>query len=147
MPIVKYRDGNKVLEPTIPRSFTDMLDTFFDNMVGQNLESSTFQPGVDITEHDDKFELEVALPGMKKDEINIELDDNVLTISGERKMEEEKKEKKYHLVESRFGRFTRSFTMPRNVDPKSVDAKMDNGILKVNIKKSKDAVSRKIDVK
>ena len=149
MTIARYRNDHR-LDHQIPKTFSEMLDTFFDNAVSpaQALQNRSFQPRVDISEHDNSFEISVALPGLKKDDVNIELEDNVLTISGTReyKNEEGDKDKKYHLVETSYGSFTRSFTLPRNINRESISAAMEDGILKVNIAKSEEAVSRKIQI-
>ncbi|MCA1801571.1 MAG: Hsp20/alpha crystallin family protein [Rhodothermaceae bacterium] len=81
------------------------------------------------------------------DTLKIELEDNTLTVSGERKFEKEEKNKRYHLVESRFGTFKRSFTLPRHIDNTSIDAKMNEGILNITIKKDEKSVSRQIAIK
>ncbi|MCC5933868.1 MAG: Hsp20/alpha crystallin family protein [Balneolales bacterium] len=147
MTLVRFRNDQN-LDNMIPRTFSEMLDTFFDNAAGTRAidRSGIFQPGVDIVEHDNKFEIQVSLPGLKKEEISIELEDNTLTISGERRSETEDKTKKYHLVETRYGKFTRSFTLPRNINRDSIQAAMEDGILSVSIEKSEEAVSRKIQI-
>lgn len=149
MTITRYRNDHR-LDHQIPKTFSEMLDTFFDNAVSpsQALQNRSFQPRVDISEHDNSFEIGVALPGLKKEDVSIQLEDNVLTISGEReyKTEEGSENKKYHLVETSYGSFTRSFTLPRNIDRESISAQMEDGILKVSIAKNEEAVSRKIDI-
>ncbi|MCH8557494.1 MAG: Hsp20/alpha crystallin family protein [Balneolia bacterium] len=145
MTLVRFRNDRNLDNP-VPKTFSDMLDSFFDNAITHNLEMRDFQPHVDILEHDTSFELKVTLPGLKKEEINIELEDNILTISGERKHETEEKNKKYHLVESRYGKFTRSFTLPRNVNREGIKATMEDGILSISVEKSEEAVSRKINI-
>lgn len=145
MTLVRFRNDRNLDNP-VPKTFSDMLDSFFDNAITHNLEMRDFQPHVDILEHDTRFELKVTLPGLKKEEVNIELEDNVLTISGERKHETEEKNKKYHLVESRYGKFTRSFTLPRNVNREGINATMEDGILSISVEKSEEAVSRKINI-
>ncbi len=149
MTLVKFRNdlrNDNLPETAIPRTFSEMLDTFFDSAVGQSVDRGGFHPGVDIVEHDNKYEIRVDLPGMKKDEVNIELEDNTLSVSGERKTEKEDKNKRYHLVESRYGTFTRSFTLPRNINRDSINAKMQDGVLNISIEKSEDAVSRQIKI-
>ncbi len=149
MTLVKFRNdlrNDNMPETAVPRTFSEMLDTFFDNAWSHGVDRTGFTPGVDIVEHDNKFEVQVALPGMKKDEVNIELEDNTLTVSGERNFEKEDKNKRYHLVESRYGQFTRSFTLPRNINRDSINAKMQDGVLNISIEKSEDAVSRKIKI-
>jgi HSP20 family protein len=144
MTLVRFREPNL---DTIPKSFTDMLDSFFENAVNNNYAGRGFSPNVDIVEHDAMFEINVSLPGMRKDDINIEMEDNTLTISGERKHEAEDKSRRYHLVETRYGKFSRSFTLPRNINRDSIKATMKDGILRLEVEKSEDAVSRRIQIK
>ncbi|MEX0780603.1 MAG: Hsp20/alpha crystallin family protein [Balneolales bacterium] len=132
--------------PVIPRRFSEMMDEFFNESMSLG-ERTGFVPGIDITENDKQYFIQVTLPGMKKDDINIDLDDRTLTVSGERKHEKEEKDVKYHLIESRYGRFERSFTLPANADPDSLDAKYEDGILKMNVKKSEKSMSKQIKVK
>jgi HSP20 family protein len=143
MTLVRFRDHD-VETPVLPRSFSEMLDTFFNEAVTGR---ENFIPGIDVMEDDKQYEIRVTLPGIKKDEVKIELEDNTLTVSGERKFEKEEKNKRYHLVESRFGTFKRSFTLPKNIDNNSIDAKMSEGILNITIKKDEKSVSRQIAIK
>jgi HSP20 family protein len=143
MTLVRFRDHD-IEAPVLPRTFSEMLDTFFNEAVTGR---ENFVPGIDVMEGDKQYEIRVTLPGIKKDEVKIELEDNTLTVSGERKFEKEEKNKRYHLVESRFGTFKRSFTLPRNVDNSSIDAKMAEGILNITIKKDEKSVSRQIAIK
>ncbi|TVQ12489.1 MAG: Hsp20/alpha crystallin family protein [Balneolaceae bacterium] len=143
MTLVRFRDHD-IEAPVLPRTFSEMLDTFFNEAVTGR---ENFVPGIDVMEGDKQYEIRVTLPGIKKDEVKIELEDNTLTVSGERKFENEEKNKRYHLVESRFGTFKRSFTLPRNVDNSSIDAKMAEGILNITIKKDEKSVSRQIAIK
>ncbi|HBQ59411.1 MAG TPA: heat-shock protein Hsp20, partial [Balneolaceae bacterium] len=83
------------------------------------------------SETDNSFEIEVALPGMKKDDINIDLDNGRLTISGERTFENEESNKNYHRLESGFGSFSRSFQLPDSIDEESINAKYENGVLDI----------------
>lgn len=147
MTLVRFNPQRDIDTSIIPKTFSDMLDTFFNDAVSTRVTNGSFIPGVDVVEHDKHFEIDVALPGMKKNEVSIELEDGVLTISGERKHESEEKNAKYHLVESRYGKFSRSFTLPRNVDRDSISAKMSDGILKITINKAEEAVSRKVEIK
>lgn len=144
MAITKYRPD--IDYPVIPRRFSEMMDEFFSESLSLG-EHTGFMPGIDITEDDKQYFIQVTLPGMKKEDINIDLDDRTLTVSGERKHEKEEKDVKYHLVESRYGKFERSFTLPANADPDSMDAKYENGILKMTVKKSEKSMSKQIKVK
>jgi HSP20 family protein len=143
MTLVRFRDHD-MDTPVLPRTFSEMLDTFFNEAVGTR---ENFVPGIDVMETDKHYEIRVTLPGIRKDEVNIELEDNTLTVSGERKFENEEKNKRYHLVESRYGTFKRMFTLPKNVDSNSIDAKMSDGILNIIVRKDEKSVSRQIAIK
>jgi HSP20 family protein len=104
-------------------------------------------PPVDIKESGDALILAVELPGMSKENVHITLENNVLTIAGERKFEKDVKEENYHRIERAYGEFARSFTLPGNVRYDQVDAKFDNGVLNVVLPKAEEAKPRKIAIK
>jgi len=104
-------------------------------------------PRVDIAEHNGTYELAADLPGLKKDDIKIEIHDNVLTIKGEKKVEEEKKEKNYRLAERYHGEFMRTFTLPDNVNKDGIEAEFKDGVLKLTIPKTEQPKPREIEVK
>lgn len=117
-----------------PTSFRSFLDGFFnDDFSGGSLPS--FSPKVDVSETDKEFEVQVHVPGVKKEEISIDLDKNQLTISGERKLDNEKSERNYHSVESYYGSFRRSFRLPESVNQDKIDAAYADGILTVKLPK------------
>jgi HSP20 family protein len=118
-----------------PVSFRNFMDRFFDDASFGGKALADFSPKVDIAESDKNFEIQFHLPGVKKDEVSINVDDNTLTVSGERKMENEKKEKNFHSVESYFGTFSRSFHLPENVNVDKIDAAFKDGILTVTLPK------------
>ena len=95
----------------------------------------TFVPKVDVVETEKAFELFVEVPGMNKEDFNLEVNDNYLTISGERKFSSEKNEKNFHSIETRYGSFSRSFTLPDSVSSDKINAKYNNGILELTIPK------------
>ncbi len=142
MTLVKYNQ-NKYR----PATFSNFFDRFFnDEVFGK--EMSTFSPKVDIAETEKEFEIHFELPGMKKDDINIDIKDDRLTVSGERKMESEKTEKNFHSVESYYGTFSRSFYLPDNVNVEKVDASYKDGILNVILPKdAKKENKRTISIK
>lgn len=144
MAIARFRPNATFDRDLFPKRFSDVLDEFFNDAVATKRES--FVPGIDIAESDDGFHVTVELPGVKKDDININLEDNQLTISGERKFENKEDGKKYHRVESRYGKFTRSFMLPDNVDEESISAKYEDGLLKIDIAKSEEKISKKIEI-
>ena len=104
-------------------------------------------PSVDITENEGAVEARVDLPGVKADEIDIQLSGNLLTISGERKEEKEEKDKTYHRIERRTGSFSRCVSLPCAVQEDEVAAEYHDGVLVVTLPKTDEAKSRKIKVK
>jgi HSP20 family protein len=103
-------------------------------------------PAVNIYEDEHSINIEAELPGMQEKDIDVSLENNVLTISGERKLENEEKRENFHRMERSYGRFTRSFTLPPSVDPEHVNAEFNNGILKVSINKKEEAKPRQIKI-
>ena len=129
----------------------DMMVPFnFGNLVADVLstDENSFRPRTDIAETEKQFELHIALPGMQKEEIKIEVKNDVLTISGERK-EVKEENKTFHHTETRYGKFSRSFQLNENADSSKVSAKFKNGILEVVIPKTKveEAKTTVVDIK
>ncbi len=129
----------------------DYLSSVMDELDSANVEAgiSSFSPTVNSREADDAYFVEVDLPGVKKEDISIDVKDNVLSISGERKIQDEIKEGDYYKVESRYGKFVRSFTLPKDVDSQKIEASNKNGVLEVKIPKQKilEAKPKKIEIK
>ncbi|WP_028061552.1 Hsp20/alpha crystallin family protein [Candidatus Solirubrobacter pratensis] len=105
-----------------------------------------WMPAMDLVETGDHFVLRADLPGLSEEDVNIEVEDNVLTVSGERKAEHETSEEGYHRVERAFGSFSRSLTLPEGVDPQSVAASFDRGVLEITIPKPEQRKPRKISI-
>jgi HSP20 family protein len=103
-------------------------------------------PAMDLVETDTEFLLRADLPGMSEDQVSIEVEDQTLTISGERKSEHEVSREGYHRVERSFGAFARSLTLPKGVDPEAVSARFDKGVLEVHIPKPEERRPRKISI-
>jgi HSP20 family protein len=141
MALIKYSRPNLDVHS---KNFSDIMDEFFNDSL--NYRKDSFMPTVDISETENNFQVEVSLPGMNKDNINIDLDNGHLTISGERKFENEETDKNYHRVESSYGSFSRSFQLPDSIDEESIDAKYENGVLNINIKKSEEKVKKQIKI-
>lgn len=138
MSIVKY---NSRLNEFVPTSFANLIDTFFADGVARSGGSTfSFVPRVDVIEEDKAFEIHVAVPGMNKDEFKIDLNEKTLTISGERKYSKERKENHYRSFETQYGSFSRSFSLPENVDAEKITAQYINGILVVNVPKDEKKV-------
>ena len=105
-----------------------------------------FVPAVDIYEDDQKLVLKLEVPGIKREDLDIRLENQTLTVKGERKFEAEEKEEHFHRIERRFGSFTRSFTLPVTVDTATVSAKYDAGVLAIQLAKKEAAKPRSIRV-
>lgn len=106
-----------------------------------------WSPLVDITEDEKEYIVKAEIPEMKKEDIKLNVHEDVLTISGERKYEKEEKGKKYHRVERAYGSFVRSFTLPEDADGTKVSAEYKDGMLKVHLPKSEKAKPKAIEVK
>ena len=116
--------------------------------VGNNEGVTAFVPTVNTREGEFAYHVDVDLPGVKKEDIKVDLNKGILTISGERKTKEEVKQEDYYKIETYFGKFSRSFTLPDNVDIENIEAKSDNGVLEIVMPKLKDDVSKKsIEIK
>lgn len=121
--------------------FDDLFnDSFFNN---ETTTGKAFTPQVDVSETEKAFELSFAIPGIKKDEIKIDLNEGQLTVSGERKFEEKKEEKNFHSVETKYGSFSRSFHLPDNIDADKVEAKYEDGLLNITIAKDEKKIQKK----
>ena len=136
-----------------PREFHGLFDRVLDNFwndadfvpegeAGQR----TWLPAVDIYENDDAFVATADLPGLKKEDLDVSIENNVLTVSGERKFEKSDDEGTFRRVERSYGTFRRSFALPRTVDSTKVEAKFEDGVLTLALPKSEVAKSRKITV-
>jgi HSP20 family protein len=109
-------------------------------------ERQSWTPSVDVIETDGAIKLKAELAGMDPKDISIEVQDNVLTVSGERRFDEEVKEDKYYRIERRYGSFSRSIALPQTADEAKIEAKYDNGVLEVTVPKAEVAKPKKIAV-
>jgi HSP20 family protein len=116
-------------------------------LIPDKLLKGTWAPTADIYETDDSFRVEVDLPGVNKDDIRIDLEDNTLTIQGEKKFEEKASRDNYLTMERAYGIFVRSFTLPQNVDADNIKAKYQGGVLELTIPKKEDIKSKQPVVK
>jgi HSP20 family protein len=137
MTLIKFNPAKEFFrERMMPTEINSLFDSIFNEGMAKFERNVFFTPRVDVIEKETQFWVHVALPGLKKEEINIDLAKNVMTISGERKLKNENKEDKYHMVENFYGKFSRSFTLPENVDSTKIDAQFEDGILNVSIPKA-----------
>jgi HSP20 family protein len=131
----------------IQREMNRMFDGFFRGTNDEYYVISSWTPAVDIAEHDDEYLVKVELPGINKDEVKLTLENNILTIRGEKKQEKETKKESYHRVERSYGSFQRSFTLPAAVKADRIDASYKDGILTVSLPKAEEAKPKQIEVK
>jgi HSP20 family protein len=126
-----------------------LFNTFFDSPAPANSAPAAqrrWVPAMDLIETPEDFVLRADLPGLAKGDVNIELDDNVLTISGERKAAHESEREGYYRVERAWGAFSRSLTLPEGVDPETVQAAFDRGVLEVRVPKPEQRKPRKVSI-
>lgn len=142
MALIKYTRPNTDL---FSRNFNDIVDEFFNN-ASTNYRKDSFMPSVDVSETDTQFEVSVELPGLKKEDIKVDLEKGRLTISGERKFKNEEEGKNYHRVETQYGKFSRSFYLPDTIDEDSILAKYEDGILHISINKSDEKIKKQIEI-
>jgi HSP20 family protein len=112
----------------------------------KDLMSSSWTPAVDIYENEEEVVLTAELPGVEENDIEIKIEDNVLTLKGERKFEKDMTEENYHRIERAYGSFYRSFRMPQYIDQDKIKADHDQGILKVQMPKNHESKSRKVKI-
>ena len=134
------------------RSLQDEVNRLFNTGVsrsgnGEDIVRGAWSPSVDIFENQDKIVLEAELAGMKPEEVDISIENNVITLKGERKFEKTEDKDNYHRVERSYGSFVRSFTLPRTVVSDEAEASFDNGVLSITLPKREEAKARKIEIK
>src|SRR5690606_25130989 len=133
------------------RTLQDELNRVFSSTLGRSGETAlgrgAWNPNVDIFENRDQIVLEAELPGISPDDVNISIENNVLTIHGERKFEKKDEGENFHRVERSYGSFTRSFTLPPTVSSDNVAATFENGVLRLELAKREEAKPRRIEIK
>ena len=136
------------------REFTtlqDRMNRLFQDSYGNQgreeaLATSSFAPAVDVYEDEHKITLKIEVPGIDEKDIDIRVENNLLTVHSERKFEKEEKEENYRRVERQYGSFTRSFNLPNTVDAENISADYDRGVLKVQLAKKAEAKPKQIKV-
>ncbi len=147
MSIIKYDPFREL------RSLQDEMNRLFmtnysqRNNSEEGFSSGAWNPQVDIFENKDQIVLEAELPGMKPEDVNISIENNVLTIHGERKFEKKDEKDNFHRVERSYGSFTRSFTLPPTVSSENANAEFENGLLRLSLAKREEAKPRRIEIK
>jgi HSP20 family protein len=140
--LVRWNPFNEL--ENVRRQMTTLLNGASRN--GEVETSEVWSPVVDIFEDEHSYLFKVELPGVNKQEVDVQIESGVLTISGERKAEKEQKIRRVHRIERAYGAFTRSFGLPDDADPEKVNAAFKDGVLAVTIAKAEHAKPRKIEV-
>jgi len=142
----RWNPSQQNLTPRDP--FFRLFDTFFNQDLAGNEDVSNraWMPPVDIQETEEGYRLAAELPGMTKDDINITLENNVLRLSGERKLEKDVKKESFHRIERAYGNFQRSFSLPHQVNSEKVEAAFKDGVLTILVPKAEQARPRKIAI-
>jgi|KBSSwiStaDraftv2_1062776.scaffolds.fasta_scaffold116320_2 HSP20 family protein len=145
MSIVRYdpfRDL-RTLQEEVNRLFSTNLTRAFDD---EGIGRGAWAPSVDIYENKDQIVLEAELPGMKQEDFDLSIENNIITLRGERKFEKTEETDNYHRVERSYGAFTRSFTLPQTVSAEGATAEYNNGVLRVTLPKREETKARRIEV-
>ncbi len=142
MTFVARRDFS-TLQDRVNRIFRE---SFSPEGSDEALTTSNFAPPVDVYEDEHNITLKIEVPGIDETDINVTIENNTLTVRGERRFEKDEKEENFHRVERMYGSFTRSFTLPNTVDPEQVSAHYEKGVLKISLAKKTEAKPKLIKV-
>src|SRR5881394_4626192 len=145
MSIVRYdpfRDL-RTLQEEVNRLFTGSIPRSFDD---EGMARGAWSPSVDIYENKEQIVLEAELPGMRREDFDLSVENNVITLRGERHFEKKDDTDNYHRVERAYGSFTRSFTLPQTVSAEGANAEYNNGVLRVTLPKREETKARRIQV-
>jgi HSP20 family protein len=146
MALIRWEPAREV--QSIQSEMNRLFNTFFEPSAGGNggAVMRRWTPAMDVVETDDHYVLRADLPGVSEGDVKIELEDNVLTISGERKSAHEETEEGYYRVERAYGSFSRALTLPEGVDAGGISANFDRGVLEVQIPKPEQRKPRKVEI-
>jgi HSP20 family protein len=133
----------RMLQDEVNRLFSSNLSRSFGD---EGIARGAWAPTVDIYENKDQIVLEAELPGMNREDFELSIENNVLTLRGERRFEKRDESDNYHRVERSYGSFTRSFTLPQTVSPENVTAEYKNGVLRVVLQKREEVKARRIEI-
>src|SRR5918998_741820 len=133
----------RALQDEVNRLFSSSASRGFGD---EGIARGAWAPNVDIYENKDQIVLEAELPGMNREDFELTVENNVLTLRGERRFEKRDEGDNYHRVERAYGQFTRSFTLPQTVSPENATAEYKNGVLRVTLQKREEVKPRRIEV-
>jgi HSP20 family protein len=132
------------------QAFREEMNRTFNRWFGREEQEERptprWAPTLDVAESDDAYHIDVEVPGLKPEDIDVTIDQGMLTVKGERRSEEETRERQYHRIERRYGAFRRSITLPSHVDASRVEATYDNGVLRLTVPKTQAAQPKRITV-
>ena len=144
MAIVKYNPFRDLR--AMQEQMNRLLDMAWNREIGEELREGIWQPPVDIYEDENSVVIKAELPGVDQKEIDIRIEDNTLTLRGERKHSQEVKKENYHRVERFYGTFQRSFSLPHTIDQERVKATCDQGVLTITLPKREEKKPKQINV-
>lgn len=146
MTLIRWTPGREIMG--IQGEMNRVFDNFFGTprRVEKDDRVLYWTPRVDVEEADDQFVVTAELPGLNKDDVKIEVKDRMLTFTGEKKTENDKKDRNIHLYERTYGKFCRTFTLPDNVDVDKIEAGFKDGILHIDIPKTEETKPRQVEV-
>jgi HSP20 family protein len=144
MALIRWEPAREL--QSIQQEMNRLFGTFLDPHSGVEVGGRRWVPATDLVEEGDHYVLRADVPGVSEDDVTVELEDNVLTISGERKSEHEQSKNGYYRIERASGRFARSLTLPEGVDADSIKARFENGVLEVTIPKPAERKPRRVAI-
>jgi HSP20 family protein len=132
---------------SIQNELNRLFGRTFSTEGGEAREAAAWVPAIDVAETQDRFVITAELPGVDPDDVDISVENSVLTLRGDRSFYRETKEEDFHRIERRFGNFARSITLPSTADPERIRASFDTGVLTIEVPKKEEAKPRKIQIK
>jgi HSP20 family protein len=145
MRIARYRNGFPTLTLTRPFDMPNRMQKMLDDLLGPlQTEGLGWSPQVDVLETDAELVIRADLPGMTKDDVDLEVSDGVLILKGEKKEEKEEKDTHFRIVERAYGAFERSFALPSSIDAEKIRADFTHGVLEIHLPKTEKAIGRRV---
>ncbi|MGA2453060.1 MAG: Hsp20/alpha crystallin family protein [Solirubrobacteraceae bacterium] len=145
MALIRWEPAREL--QSLQQEVNRLFGTAFDAQAGGNgAVGRRWIPAMDLVEEGERYVLRADLPGLSESDVNVELDDNVLTISGQRRSEHEDRKDGYYRIERASGSFSRSLTLPDGIDPESINAHFENGVLEVRIPKPEERKPRRVAI-
>jgi HSP20 family protein len=145
--LIPWTSSPDLFRDRFDRLFSRMLQDLGSTATGEQVSTRQWVPAVDIQETADAVVLHAELPGLKREDVNITLENHMLTVSGERKFEKNTRADDFHRIERSYGSFARTFTLPTNVKTDKVEASFQDGVLTVKLPKVEEAKPRKIEIR